>query len=226
MARQIQSGDTLGVPTAGHPAFGTIGVGVIDAWGRTYAMSCTHVVAAPDNPNSFRRPAESPSAPGLPVGANVVGQVFDWINIGPGTNYADAGLILLDPAAAVVTNATLGMAAGQNAIYLQASDYASFAGRQVTVFTSRGPVAATAGLVYNGVVFTLNRTDFTFSSVLSYTASSGGLQGGDSGAAVVDSASGQFLGLHMGGPGGGLGYCTIAPLIWQDFQAYAFAFAQ
>lgn len=224
MARQIQSGDTVGIPTAGHPTFGTIGVGLVDAWGKNYAMSCTHVVAAPNNANSFRKPAESPSAPNLPINANIVGQVFDWINIGPGTNFVDAGVILLDSSNVRISNAPLGLAAGQSAFLLDASAYTSFAGRQLTVFTATGPVQVTAGLVYDGVVFTLNRTDYLFSSVLSYTSAPGALQGGDSGGAVIDHLTGQFLGLHMGGHGGEAGYCTIAPLIWQDFQAYSFAF--
>ena len=225
MARQIQAADTLGVPTATFPTFGTLGVVVKDSGNHNYAMSCTHVVAAPNNPNSALLPAESPSTADLPKGANIVGKVWYWIPYENGTNFVDAGLVLLDPAAVQATNAPLGLAAGQYAMNLKASDYLLLAGRPLTVFTSRGKVNVTAGQVYGDVPVELNRKQYSFSWLLSYTATSGDLRGGDSGAAVVDDATGQFLGLHMAGPGGGLGYCCIAPLIWQDFPAYSLSIA-
>ena len=222
MPRTIYAGGSLGVPTVDYPEDGTIGLALSDA-GDSYAMSCAHVVAAPANGNAFGVPVAAPYQVEQKAAPQIVGKVRKWIPIRGDDNVVDAAVVLLDSTKVTVSNAGLALSAIQSAIGLQVVDYTRFASRQLTIHAARQSISAIAGQTYDVVPFTLRARTYTFFNLLAYEAEES-LKEGDSGAAVVDTASGQFLGLHMGGPGGRLGYCTIAPMIWKAFSAYQFTF--
>jgi hypothetical protein len=166
---------------------------------------------------------QTPAAVGQNVPANVIGAVSGWTPIGGGDSTVDAGVVTLNSGVSL-TNAPLGLAAAQVAINYRVDQYAEFTGAPITVFTARGPVAAVAGYVVDQSFNFHNRT-YSFANLLSYTASSGGFEEGDSGSAVVDQVHGQFLGIHLAGIGGE-GYCTLAPQIWIAYSDSGFTFLQ
>jgi trypsin-like peptidase len=225
MPRQIRSGNSIGVPAGvSYPDFGTLGLGVADNKGNSCAVTCTHVVADPRNGNPMGVSVQSPAAVGQDVAANVIGVVSGWIPIDGGISTVDASIVSLNSSVSL-TNAPLGLAAAQVAINYRVADYALFAGAAITVFTARrGPVAAVAGPVVDQS-FNFHYRTYSFANLLSYTASSGSFEEGDSGSAVVDNFSGQFLGIHLAGIGSS-GYCTVAPQIWIAYSDSGFTFLQ
>jgi V8-like Glu-specific endopeptidase len=220
--RQIQSGNSIGVPAGvNYPDFGTLGLGVADNKGDSCAITCAHVVADPRNGNPKGVSVQSPGAVGENISANIIGAVSGWVPIGDGVSTVDVGVVTLNSTVSL-SNAPLGLAAAQVAINYRVADFAMFAGSGITVFTKRGPVAATAGPVVDQVINFPSGT-YSFANLLSYAASSGSFEEGDSGSAVVDNTQGQFLGIHLAGIGSD-GYCTLAAQIWIAFSDSYFTF--
>jgi len=224
MARIVKSGGTLGVPAAKPPSFGTLGAGVSDAWGNVYAMSCSHVLAAPGGGSAAGAVVESPAQPGQQPGSETIGSVYRWTGLGPGDNFVDAALALVS-VGVQLSNAALALSFQQTAIHQQVPDFARYYGHTARVHTARGELRGRIGHVYDHKIFTAGGRDYSFSSVLAYDALDGPFEAGDSGSAVVEDTTGEFLGIHFAADDNGqAGYCILSCLIWRDFSAFALQF--
>jgi hypothetical protein len=227
LPRIIKAGGTLGVPSAKFATYGTLAAGVSDAWGNIYALSCSHVVAAPINGNATGVPVESPAAMGQQPGSQPIGTVQAWVPLGPGDNFVDAGLVRLDLSKVRVSNSELALTVSQEAIHKQVLEFASFSGRSALIHSHRGTLRGIVGHLFDHKLFGFAGRDYSFSNILSYLATADRFEEGDSGSAVTEEESGQFLGIHFAADDGNrTGYCILASLVWSSFVDYGLQMAE
>lgn len=221
MVRIVKSGQSIGLPGARIPTFGTLGAAVIDSDGHAYALTCSHVLAAPENGNALNANVESPATLAQTPGSQVIGKVFSWVELGQGDNFADAALALADPSI-LLSNLDLGIAASARLMHGETSDFFAYYGHVAQVHTVRGKLAGNIGHVYNHKIFTAEQRSYSFSSVLAYDAMDGPFLPGDSGSAVTEDSTNEFLGIHFAADNNGqTGYCILSCNIWQNFQDLA-----
>jgi hypothetical protein len=192
-------------------ANGAFGAAVEDRLGRTYALTCAHVVTPPWAHAPWS-PVEIP-APGV-AASTTIGTVADWTRFDRGSaNTADAALVAL-PADVSASNAALRLR--DTAIpNLTIDDMNARSGEQVTIVAPRGPIQAVIGSVVDDQAIDFLGYEFLFSNIVQCRAET---KPGDSGSAVVD-AAGHFVGLHFAGEGL-VGYFVMSRKILQVFSTY------
>lgn len=217
--RTIRAGDSIGRLTNQFSSYGTLGLGVKDATGNVYALSCAHVVSPWMDHQPKGATVESPAVAGQIPGANVIGSIKDWTILQrPGENTVDAALVL-KASPVDISNGSIPLAPTQPTLELDVAEFNRFSGRVVTIHSKRSQITGIVDQVYNGEVFNFDGRDYTFSNVLCYTNSP--IQRGDSGSAVIDRDSGLLLGLHFAGnEAARVGHCILASLIWRVFGKY------
>jgi len=224
LPRTIHSGATVSVTGTEYPNYGTIGAGVADAWGNNYALSCTHVFAAWNNGNPVGRSIQCPSVPGEQPDLDLIGQVYKWTDFDGTDNFVDAALAKIDSTKAHISNEELRLVPTQETLYKPVLDFDEFSGKSAVIHSPRKQINATIGRVQFGKVFDFEGRHFSFSDILNYDTLGDLFEGGDSGSAVVDSDSGQFLGIHFAADNARkTGYCILASLIWSYFKDFSLA---
>lgn len=193
LQRDISAGEAVGHFLGTN---GTIGVNVEFGTGIA-ALTCAHVVA-PIMAHQLGDPVESPPDGDRVAGPNSMGTLLAaaplLLN---GSNTVDAALVT--PKAGVrLTNQRLGLTGGAGFLKLTLAQFVLMRLRVIRVESQRGSLAGQLDSVHSSMKFEFGNRRLTFANVFSYRLVEQ-TSGGDSGSAVVDSATQGILGLHFAG---------------------------